>query len=533
MGIESKIAYLQDNLPFYAVKYIKIRPKEGGRLIPLKFNNAQMMLHKRLESIRAEGEPVRVVICKGRQQGCSTYVASRFLHRATLNPGTSVFILAHISDSTNYLFDMVKRMYNNLPQPLKPLAERSNRKELKFGKIDSEYGLGTAGSADIGRATNPHLLHMSEAAFYQNTDDLSTGLMQGVATAPGTEIIMESTANGPGNMFHNLAMKGVSPEAMTRFQTIFIPWYVQEEYRETPPSGFHPNAKEEELMELYDLDMDQIFWYRRKLHTTFNGDEWKLKQEYPCSLQEAFQTSGDSLIPSGLIQTARTYDAFRDPNKAIVMGVDGAGSGSDETAWVIRQGKKVLEYKTYKEEVAPMRLAGIIAQKIDSIGVDMVFLDVAYGYGCRDRLKEMGYMQNTMAIHFGQKPLMDELYRNKRAEMAGFMQEWFEEGGADIPEKEEFARDIHMIPGFKRTGSRGLLTLPPKEDIKEENGGQSPNCFDALALTFAYPVKPKRKPSNVTVEKPNVVRARSPFKSRRLSQKFVRQNDKPSELYVK
>ena len=42
---------------------------------------------------------------------------------------------------------------------------------------------------------------MSEAAFFDNSEDLSSGLMKTVLDIPGTEIIMESTGNGASGMF--------------------------------------------------------------------------------------------------------------------------------------------------------------------------------------------------------------------------------------------------------------------------------------------------------------------------------------------
>ena len=527
-----KLEYLRQNLPEYAAKFIRIRPKEGGVPIPLIFNQAQMMLHHFIEDIRKAGQLVRICVVKGRQQGVSTYSAVRYLHRSTLNPGTSVFILAHISKSTDYLFDMVKRMYSNLPDPLRPSIERSNKKELKFGKIDSEYALGTAGAQDVGRGMNPHLLHLSEAAFYGNTDDLSTGLMQGVATDINTEIIMESTANGVNNMFYNLCMKGTDPNALTRYKTLFIPWYIQDEYRETPPPRFKPSIKELELMEIYNLSIDQIFWRRRKLEDEYNNDLWKFLQEYPCCLAEAFQSTGNTLLKPEYVEIARKNRAYLDALAPMVMGVDGSGEGADRTVLVVRQGRRVVEYEVYVEPVKPMRLAGMIAQKIDKLGLDMVFLDVAYGYGCRDRLAEMGYGAKTLDIHFGSTPLMPELYRNKRAQMYGFLKDWFEEGGVSIPDDDLFVRDLLMIPGFELSTSRGLLTLPSKDQIKKDNDGISPDISDALALTFAFPVMAKGLKSRLSVAGPDTVRVKSPFKSRRLAQTFVRK-EKSSELYIK
>lgn len=527
-----KIDHLRDDLPQYAEKFIRIRPKQGGRAVPLIFNQAQTLLHHFIEDIKKAGQLVRVCVVKGRQQGVSTYTAARFLHKATMNLGVSVFILAHMTKSTDYLFDMVKRMYTNLPDPLRPSIERSNKKELKFGKIDSEYALGTAGAKEVGRSMNPHLLHLSEAAFYQNTDELSTGLMQGVSTDLGTEIIMESTANGMHNLFYNLCMKGTDPNALSRYKTLFIPWYIQDEYRETPPARFKPDAKEVEIMEIYGLSIDQIFWRRRKLEDEYNNDLWKFLQEYPCCLAEAFQSTGNTLLKPSVVETARKATPIFDTMAPMVMGVDGSGEGIDRTVLVVRQGRRIVEYEVYDEPVNPMRLAGIIAQKIDSLGLDMVYLDVAYGYGCHSRLAEMGYGAKAMAVHFGSTALMPELYRNKRAQMYGFLKDWFDEGGVSIPDEDVFIRDLLMIPGFEMTTSRGLLTLPSKEKIKSDNEGLSPDISDGTALTFAFPIRARSTKTRLHVSGPSVVKARSPFRSRRLSEKHTKP-EKPSELYIK
>ncbi len=529
---KAKIDLLRNDLPQYAEKYIRVRPKKGGPTVPLIFNEAQTMLHHFIEDIKKAGQLVRICVVKGRQQGVSTYTAARFLHKATMNLGVSVFILAHITKSTDYLFDMVKRMYTNLPDPLRPSIERSNKKELKFGRIDSEYGLGTAGAQDVGRGMNPHLLHLSEAAFYGNTDDLSTGLMQGVATDIKTEIIMESTANGVNNMFYNLCMKGTDPNALTRYKTLFIPWYIQDEYREVPPARFKPDSKENDLMDLYGLTIDQIFWRRRKLEDEYNNDLWKFLQEYPCCLAEAFQSTGNTLLKPGVVEAARKAPQILDTMAPMVMGVDGSGEGSNRTALVVRQGRRIVEYEVHNDPVNPMRLAGIVAQKIDKLGLDMAYLDVAYGYGCHSRLAEMGYGAKAMAVHFGSAALMPELYRNKRAQMYGFLKDWFEEGGVSVPDEDIFIRDLLMIPGFEMTTSRGLLTLPPKEKIKADNDGISPDISDALALTFAFPIRARNAKTRLQVAGPDVVRAHSPFKSRRLAQTHVK-SEKPSELYIK
>lgn len=515
-------------MPAWAQKYCLIRPKVGGKPVPLVFNKAQWVLHNFLEEQRKACGMVRAAIVKGRQQGASTYISARFLHRATLNRGISVFILAHIAKSTSYLFDMVKRMYQNLPDELRPSAERSNKIELKFGAIDSEYALGTAGSGEIGRSMSPLLLHCSEAAKYQNTDELQTGLIQGVPTCAGSEIVYESTANGVNNMFYRLCMAGLETEDMARLRTLFLAWYWQNEYRAKPPVGWKPNADEQGLIEQYGLDLEQVYWRRRKIEDEYSGDLWKFRQEYPMNMMDAFVTTGDMLIKGEYVDAARKLKIQADPFAPKILGVDGADSG-DRTALVLRQGKKILKYWVYKE-MKPMTLAGIIAGLIDKEDLDMVFLDVAYGYGTRDRLKELGYGNKTQCIHFGEASLEPELYKNMRAQMYGYLKEWFEEGGADIPDDELFARDMLMIPAMKQSGSRGLLSLPSKVTIRADNGGISPDIGDGAALTFARPVMRRRTAAGITVA--DSAKQVSVFKTKNRVHRLSN-NSGPSELFVR
>jgi len=195
---------LKEDFVLRCEKLYKIRPKTGGA-VPFKLNFAQTYLHNELEKIRKEKGRVRAVILKARQQGVSTYVAARFFDRVLLNKGIKAFILAHREDATNNLYGLVARYYQNLPEELKRVKLEDNAKRLVFDN-DSGYGVGTAGSGEIGRSDTIQLLHMSEAAFYENSAKLMTGIMQTVPELDNTEIIIESTANGTNNMFYELCM---------------------------------------------------------------------------------------------------------------------------------------------------------------------------------------------------------------------------------------------------------------------------------------------------------------------------------------
>jgi len=220
------LSRLGNDLPFYSKHCLKIVDK-AGNLLPLVFNRAQLYIHSVIERQRAATGMVRVVILKGRQQGCTPYVQARYFHRTNFKAHLSAFVLSHHSESTAKIFGIAQKFRANLPGDLRLPLVKDSEKSLQM-ENDSGYAVGTAGSAEIGRGSTVHLFHGSEVAFYENADKLSTGLMQTVADVPGTEVIFESTANGPGNFFYNLVMGAINHS--NGFELIFIPWYWQPEY---------------------------------------------------------------------------------------------------------------------------------------------------------------------------------------------------------------------------------------------------------------------------------------------------------------
>ena len=147
MAITAKVC---SDLTEYAKIALKIRSKDSVQR-PLLFNKAQQYIHVQLEEQRAKTGKVRAIILKGRQQGCSTYVAARFYHRVTHSRGCRVFILTHEDNATQNLFGMVGRYHENVPGFLRPSTRHENAKELSFDQLDSGYKVGTAGTKGVGR----------------------------------------------------------------------------------------------------------------------------------------------------------------------------------------------------------------------------------------------------------------------------------------------------------------------------------------------------------------------------------------------
>lgn len=471
---------LKDDLSHYSEKVLKIRTK-NGEIVPFGFNKAQQYIHGQLEEQRQRTGMVRALILKGRQQGCSTYVGARFYHQTTHRRGCRTFILTHEDAATQNLFEMVNRYHEHCHHLVKPSTGAANAKELFFDRLDSGYKVGTAGTKGVGRSATIQLFHGSEVAFWPNADAHAAGVLQAVPGMPGTEVILESTANGVGNFFHQRWREAERGDST--FQAIFVPWFWQEEYRLPTPPGFELLDEEIEYGEAYGLDLEQLAWRREKIKEL--RDPSLFKQEYPATAAEAFQLSGhDSYIPPELILKARK--ATHEASGPLVVGYDPAWTGGDRHAMVWRRGRKIIKVEV-KTGIDTMQGAGWCREILDKDKPERLFVDVGgVGAGVYDRLKEMGYHRKVRAVNFGSSPTEPKSSggpANRRAEMWMRSREWLEDpAGADIPDFDEIQADA-CGPTYKYDSLSRLL-LESKQDLRRR-GVPSPDIWDAVVLTFA------------------------------------------------
>lgn len=482
------IQKLKDNLPFFASNFLKIKTKNEG-LINFKMSNIQIDAHQKIEERKKSGKACKIVFLKSRQVGMSTYTEARFFQKTLFNKAKNAFVLADKSDSAKNIFSMAKRYYDNLPDALK-IPLKSDSSEQLILSTDSSFRVGTAGSKAVGRSMTINYFHGSEVAFWANANEIVSGMLQTIPDNPDSELILESTANGTsgdGAYFYNMVQAGLDKNS--DFLTLFYAWYQQKEYRRPIIEPVQWNDEELELKKLYNLDDEQLMWRRAKLLSDFKGREYLFKQEYPSTIQEAFITTSNALIPLNYIELSRK-NVLSGEGMPIVIGVDPARS-SDRTIITIRQGRVVQKFYRY-EKMDNVRLAGILMRLIEAIKPARVFIDYGHGTGVYDILNSHGYSSIVELVQFGSSAYDSKKYMNRRAEMFDKMRSWYmQAGGVFIKDQEfieEFVRDISIIPDLKVSDSTGRYSLEKKENIVKGTEIHSTDFADSLALTFASPV---------------------------------------------
>jgi hypothetical protein len=208
----------------------------------------------------------------------------------------------------------------------------------------------------------------------------------------------------------------------------------------------------------------------------------------------AFPRAGAlQFIDGERVREAMAREVSPTAHDPVVMGVDVARFGDDRSVIFVRRGRDGRSIAVEKlTGLDLMQLAARVCQRAADTGARAVFVDEGgIGAGVVDRLRQLG-VPGIHGINFasraggwtpeGQAPL----YANKRAEMWGMARDWLEQGA--LPDDLELAADLTGVEyGYD---ARNAIQLERKEDMKRR-GLLSPDIGDALALTFAWPVRPE------------------------------------------
>lgn len=283
---------LLNDFEFYCKHCVKIRTKQG-KIAPLVFNRIQRRFVKAIIKQMAGNGRVRMVVLKARQQGLSTIISAWQYWWLSQREAQKGLVMAHESDSTTTLFDMYRRIHDNVPELLRPHAKYASRGELQFDRLDTGLRVATAGGRGVARGETLTVTHLSEVAFWPTAFAVNNfnGLIQAVPEEPGTGVFVESTANGMTGKFREIWVGAV--DGSNGYVPFFSAWFESDEYRETAPADFVRTPDEEKLVKQFaDQGLtsdDQLYWRRRKIAQ--NG-EGLFKQEYPATPDEAFLSTG-------------------------------------------------------------------------------------------------------------------------------------------------------------------------------------------------------------------------------------------------
>lgn len=299
--LENKELLLEvKNNPEYLIELEFVIVDKKQQTVPFFINNVQKEFIDIINKAKEDYKnglitDLLFLVLKGRQQGFTTLITAYQLACSILNKNFQGFTLADKSDNTEAIFqNKAKFPYEQLPDILKPTEKFNNKRQLLFEKLNSNWSVDTA-TENVGRSKTINFFHGSECAFWKSMSKVQAGL--GEAFTIDCIKIYESTANGYNDfekMWKNKS--GIN---------CFFEWWKTKEYRTHFESNeikakFIENIRNKKewiferikiLTEDKGLELEQAYWYYKKYQNYIDKD--LIKQEYPCSAEEAFLASGN------------------------------------------------------------------------------------------------------------------------------------------------------------------------------------------------------------------------------------------------
>ena len=317
--------------PHYFInKYVRIQHPVRG-LIPFKTFDYQDDL------IQAYLDHRFNVILKARQLGISEVSAAYAAWLMLFHRNKNILVMATKAETAKNIIKKVKLSLKKLPDFLQ-LAEIVTDNRLSVELANGSQIKAIASSDDAGRSEALSLLIIDEAAFVKNLEDLWTGLLPTVTA--GGNIIVLSTPNGVGNLFHKLYTDAMSGD--NEFHPTKLMWWVHPE-RITNLSDDEERPSPHEGVPFFKTSP----WYRAEIKKT-NMSPREVAQELECN----FNASGETFLSpeqiddleKGVLQPVRREHWDKNlfiywdpqPGKRYFISADVArGDGKDNSACTV------------------------------------------------------------------------------------------------------------------------------------------------------------------------------------------------------
>jgi len=203
----------------------------------------------------------------------------------------------------------------------------------------------------------------------------------------------------------------------------------------------------------------------------------RVKGQFPAQSIKQFISSAD-VDPARGRHYAETAYNFAPK----ILTLDNSWEGDDEGVIGLRQGLVFRILATFAKNDNDIDVANKLARLEDEHEADAVNIDAGYGTGVVSAGKTMN--RKWRLVWFaGESP--DPGCLNMRAYIYKQTRDWLKAGGA-IPDDQVLVDDLTGAETISRLD--GKIQLESKKEMKAR-GLPSPGRSDALALSFAFPVK--------------------------------------------
>lgn len=309
---------------FECATQIKIKLKGKPRRDYLILNRAQRYYLGQLEALRKANKPIFIILLKARQWGGSTLTEFYMMwiqkrHRKNWNS----VIIGDIEKQSKVILSMYERAMEDydtfvddgVSTKLVPFG-RTNDIRMLEGR-DCTISVGSMQRPDKIRSEDISMAHFTEFGLWKSTlsktpEDVLQSIDGTILDAPYSLWVIESTAKGVGNDFHNQYIAAKKGES--KFHAVFVPWFMIDMYSRFITNSISSTATQSDIdaypsfiesMSEYEwflweqgATLEAIHWYRVK---SKGVDDARMKSEFPSTDIEAFQSTGRMIFNESYI----------------------------------------------------------------------------------------------------------------------------------------------------------------------------------------------------------------------------------------
>ena len=203
-----------DDPSYFARTYIKIISLDEG-LVPFDLYPYQEKMFNHFKDNRFS------IVLACRQSGKSISSVVYLLWYAVFFPEKTIAVLANKGAVAREMLSRVTLALENLPFFLQPGCKALNKGSIEFSNNSKIIASATSGSSIRGLSIN--LLFLDEFAFVENDAQFYTSTYPVVSAGKDTQIVITSTANGIGNIYHKL-WEGAS-QGTNEFKPFRVDWW--------------------------------------------------------------------------------------------------------------------------------------------------------------------------------------------------------------------------------------------------------------------------------------------------------------------
>lgn len=180
---------------YFAKNYCKVINLNDG-LVPFDLYPYQEEMFNHFNTHRFS------IVLACRQSGKSISSVAYLLWYAIFHSEKTVAILANKGSTAREMLSRITLMLENLPFFLQPGCKSLNKGSIEFSN-NSTILTGSTSSSSI-RGFSVNLLYLDEFAFVERDAEFYTSTYPVISSGKNTKIIITSTANGIGNIFHRI-----------------------------------------------------------------------------------------------------------------------------------------------------------------------------------------------------------------------------------------------------------------------------------------------------------------------------------------